>query len=142
MDINDLKPVLSMEALSSLTPWSEKMFLEEMRNPASHCYVIKDLQNAGDPVLGFICFRRVIDESELLNLCVHPGYRRRGIGRVLMTFYIDLCREYHIRQFFLEVDPENQAALRLYRSLSYQPVGVRPRFYRGKTDALLMKKTA
>jgi len=92
-------------------------------------------------VLGFICFRRVIDESELLNLCVHPGYRRRGIGRILMRFYIDLCRDHHIRQFFLEVNPQNQAALRLYRSFSYEPVGVRPRFYRGEFDALLMKKT-
>ncbi len=142
MEVGDLKPVLSMEALSSLMPWSEKMFLEEMRNPGSHCYVIKGLQEAEEQVLGFICFRRVVDESELLNLCVHPGYRRRGIGRILMKFYIDLCRDQLIHQFFLEVNAENEAALRLYRSFSYEPVGVRPRFYRGETDALLMKKTA
>lgn len=139
MDIKDLDEVLKV-VVSSLNPWSKNMFTEEMRNPLSYCYTIKMKGISEHSMVGFICFRNIVDESELLNLCVHPLYRQLGIGKKLMEFYIDFCSKINIKTFYLEVNALNQPAVHLYQLFSYQSVGMREKFYQGKFDALLMVK--
>ena len=140
MEPSHLEEVLGIEAVSSLEPWSDSMFLQEMTQTFSHCFII---QSEGEPaagVQGFICFRTVGDESEISNLAVHPEYRRKGVGKSLMQFYIDFCRKRNIRKLYLEASSSNQAALSLYRSFSYQTVGIRPKFYQHRFDAVQMMK--
>jgi ribosomal-protein-alanine N-acetyltransferase len=138
MDMEDLNQVLSIEASSSLCPWSKKMFVEELRNPFSFCFVMWDGRPVEHQIMGFICFRNVSEESELLNITVHPQHRRCGIGKRLMEFYINFCRNRQVKSFHLEVNTANATAIHLYKLFSYQPAGVRKKFYQGKFDALLM----
>ncbi len=134
----DLDEVFSIESSDSLAPWSKEMFLGEMRHPFAHCFVIKRKDGLEHTVVGYACFRNVIEESELLKICVHPGYRQLGIARNLMQFYIEFSRRMGVRTFHLEVNSSNQPAIRLYQSLSYQPSGTRKKFYQRNFDALLM----
>lgn len=137
----DLQEVESIELSSSITPWSQDMFLKEILNPFSYCYVIKykeDLKGFG--LVGFICFQIVEDESELLNICVHPQYRHLGMGKKLMYFYIEFCKKSKVKSFYLDVNVNNQHAIHLYQLFSYQPVGRRKNYYHGKLDALTMKR--
>jgi ribosomal-protein-alanine N-acetyltransferase len=117
------------------------MFIEEMQHPNASCYVM----TSGEPLtaspVGFICFRNVGDESDLLNIGVHPEFRGCGIGKKLMTFYVEECRQTGAKTLYLEVDPRNLPAVRLYLSQSYRKNGVRKSFYQGKFDALLMMRT-
>jgi ribosomal-protein-alanine N-acetyltransferase len=136
----DLDQVSAIEISDPLAPWSKKMFLEEMQQALAHCFVVKRKDGLKHSVVGFICFRNVTEESELLKICVHPDYRRLGIGRKLMQFYIDFSRRMGVQTFHLEVNASNQPAVHLYRSLSYQPSGMRKKFYQEKFDALLMMK--
>jgi [ribosomal protein S18]-alanine N-acetyltransferase len=141
MDIKDLDEVSSIETSNSLTPWSKNMFVEEIRNhPLAYCYVMKTKDGSKQPVIGFICFRNITEESELLNIGVHPDYRQLGIGKKLMQFYIDFSRQRGIKTFYLEVHSSNQSAIHLYQLFSYQSSGRRKKFYQGKFDALLMMK--
>jgi ribosomal-protein-alanine N-acetyltransferase len=142
METRDLDDVLDMEASSSLNPWSKNMFLKEMKNPFTYCLIIKMKGILKHQVMGFICFRNIGEESELLNICVHPQHRQMGIGRKLMQFYIGFCRKKKIKTFYLEVNASNHSAIRLYQHFSYQSVGMRKKFYQGKFDALLMVKKA
>jgi ribosomal-protein-alanine N-acetyltransferase len=139
MDIEDLDEVLSLSPLLP-SPWFKNMFLEEMESPFSHCFVMKMKEASRGRVVGFICFRNVADESELLNICVHPRYRQLGIGRKLMQFYAGFCSKKKIKTFYLEVNSANEPAVHLYQLFSYQPSGMRKKFYQGKFDALLMVK--
>jgi ribosomal-protein-alanine N-acetyltransferase len=82
------------------------------------------------------------EESELLNIGVHPLYRRKGIGRKLMQFYTEFGKEQQIKTFYLEVRVSNPAAIRLYQGFSYQPAGTRKKFYQDKFDALMMVRRA
>jgi ribosomal-protein-alanine N-acetyltransferase len=141
MDINDLDEVLSIETSDSLTPWSKNMFVEEMRNPFAHCFVMKKEAESKQTVIGFICFRNVSEESELLNICVHQAYRHLGFGKKLMEFYIDFSRRRGSKNLYLEVHSSNHTAIHLYQLFSYQSSGIRKKFYQGKFDALLMMKT-
>lgn len=142
MILQDLDEVLSIETSGSLTPWSRNMFIEEMQNAFSFCFVTKREEGSKQRVIGSICFRNMAEESELLKICVHPDYRQLGVGKQLMKFYIDFSREKGIKTFYLEVYSSNHSAIHLYQSFSYQSSGMRKKFYQGKFDALLMTKKA
>lgn len=140
MNIKDLDEVLTLENSSSLTPWSKKMFIKEMKNPLTRCYIIKMDRQTKHSVIGFICFQNIKDESELHNICVHPLYRQLGMGKIMMQFYIDFCIQIGIKTFYLEVHSSNQSAIHLYQYFSYQSFGTRKKYYQGRFDALLMMK--
>ena len=140
MEPRDLEEVLPMEQASALSPWSRQMFIDELIHPLASCYVITEDGQSRPALAGFICFRNVENESELLNLSVHPLYRRQGVGRKLMQFYLDRCDALGIEKSHLEVSVSNEEALGLYRSFSYKEVGMRKKFYQGRFDALLMMK--
>ena len=140
MEMIDLDEVLNIETFSSSHPWSKNMFIEEMKNPLAYCFIIIMQGIAEHKVMGFICFRKIEDESELLNICVHPQYRKMGIAKRLMDFYIEFCRKREIKSFYLEVNASNQPAVHLYHLFFYQSLGRRKKFYQGKFDALLMVK--
>ncbi|MGZ3612513.1 MAG: ribosomal protein S18-alanine N-acetyltransferase [Thermodesulfobacteriota bacterium] len=136
----DLDEVFSIETSDPLAPWSKMMFLEEMQHPLSYCFVMERKDGSNRPLVGFICFRNVTEESELLKISVHPDYRQLGIGKKLMHFYIDFGRRRGVRTFHLEVNSSNQPAIHLYRSFLYEPSGMRKKFYQSNLDALLMMR--
>lgn len=136
----DLPTVLLIDRVSSSSPWSERMFLDELTHPYASCYVLTKGTSA-EEILAYICFRIIGKESEVLNLCVSPSYRRQGLGRKLMEFYLSRCVSRGIERSYLEVCLSNDGALRLYRSLLYEVVGRRKGFYQGRFDALTMRKT-
>ena len=142
MEASDLDTVAETDASSRLTPWSKESFLEELKNPLSSCFTLKLKKGATEQVIGFICFRILGEESELLDLAIHSRYRQRGFGKHLMTFYLDFCHERRVKTFYLETGVSNQSAIRLYQSFAYQPIGKRPKFYQGREDALLMMRRA
>ena len=79
---------------------------------------------------GFALGRVIADEAELLTIAVEPGYRRKGLGRRLLT---DLERASEARgatRCFLEVATDNHAAIALYNSAGYREVGRRSEYYR------------
>lgn len=141
METVDVDEIFSIAATSTLNPWSRNMFLEEIAHPFSGCFLIcaEEGRSTATPA-GFICFRHIGEESELFNVCVHPRYRHKGLGRRLMAFYIDFCAQKGVKKIFLEVSPLNLPALRLYHSLAFQEAGIRKGFYQGKYDAILMER--
>ena len=80
----------------------------------------------GDGLAGFAVARRLAeDEAELLNLAVHPAFRRRGIGRRLFAELIS----WHPGDFWLEVRESNIAARNFYKNLGLREAGYRPAYY-------------
>lgn len=144
MSQNDIDEVHSIDSSSSFhSPWSKKVWLEEFQHPLSHCYVIKHIgEKNREEIIGFICFRILEEESELLNIGVHPKERLKGIGKRLMKFYLDYCIERGVKRFFLEVNVNNFSAFHLYQTFHYQIIGTRKKFYSGEVDALLMMRAA
>ena len=68
-------------------------------------------------------FRSAGDEAEILSIAVRRSHRGRGHGRLLMDEALRRLYRERIGTCFLEVDPDNAAAVTLYRSLGFAQVG-------------------
>jgi ribosomal-protein-alanine N-acetyltransferase len=137
MRVEDLDEVLAIERLSFSMPWSRGAFLYEMQqNRAARCWVMRE---AGR-VVGYVCLWEIADELHITNIAVHPGERRRGLGRTLLGGVIADGRARGLRTVVLEVRPSNREALGLYESFGFRVVGRRRGYYYDTgEDALVME---
>lgn len=78
---------------------------------------------------GFVLSRQALDEEELLLLAVLPDERGRGLGTALVEQYFATAVRRGVRRIFLEMRANNPAHS-LYRRCGFEPIGVRPRYYR------------
>ncbi len=63
------------------------------------------------------------DRYLIVNVAVHPDYRRRGIARALMQAVIATVKAHHGRVILLQVEHDNEPALNLYRQLGFAVIG-------------------
>jgi len=86
---------------------------------------------------GFAVARRTApDELEILNVVVDLPFRRRGIARALITELIGK----NPGRAFLEVRQSNFAARKLYHSLGFEAIGVRPDYYSQPMESAIVMK--
>ena len=77
----------------------------------------------------------------LLNLAVHPDFRRRGIARRLLNEIFSFARSHGKSYVFLEVRKSNDTAKRLYSSMGFTHVSTWQRYYSDSgEDASIMVK--
>jgi ribosomal-protein-alanine N-acetyltransferase len=75
---------------------------------------------------GFVVSRKIAEgEREILNVAVHPKFRRLGVATELLKS--ELKRSPGAQ--FLEVRESNTAARQLYEQLGFKVVGARPGYY-------------
>jgi ribosomal-protein-alanine N-acetyltransferase len=134
---DDVPDVVQAERDSYAFPWSEPVFRDCLR-VGYLCRVLEvDRQFAGYGILS-----TGAGEAHILNVCVRPEHRCRGLGRRLVTGLFDLARAAGAEDLFLEVRPSNTAAIRLYQSLGLAQVGLRRGYYQaanGREDAIVMR---
>jgi ribosomal-protein-alanine N-acetyltransferase len=71
---------------------------------------------------------------------VDPAYQGQGIGRRMLAELLNFADRGVV---FLEVRTDNEAALALYRSMGFEQVGLRRRYYRvSGADAYTMRREA
>jgi ribosomal-protein-alanine N-acetyltransferase len=71
---------------------------------------------------------------------VDPAYQGRGIGRRLLSELLDFADGGVV---FLEVRTDNESAIALYRSVGFEQIGLRQRYYRiSGADAYTMRRAA
>jgi polysaccharide biosynthesis protein PslH len=82
-------------------------------------------------IAGFLVSRAVADkEREILNIAVHPDFRRLHVATTLLKAELERWPGVH----FLEVRESNAAARRLYEGMGFQAVGERPAYYENPSE--------
>lgn len=117
--------IAQLETLCFSDPWSVRSLASELDNPLS-CWLVA-LED--DVVAGYVGSQTVMDESDMMNIAVHPDFRRRGIARMLVTELITRLRDRGSHQLTLEVRASNVSAKALYASAGFQAVGRRKNYY-------------
>jgi ribosomal-protein-alanine N-acetyltransferase len=129
MDQSHLKQVMEIERISFPTPWTEKMFLEELASPLSFHFVASRREGHRDLVMSYIIFWMFREEVHILNLATHPAFRRLGVAHSLLLFIIDFSYNRGGIVYLLEVREKNQPALNLYQKLGFSSSGIRKKYY-------------
>jgi len=102
-----------------------------------------DLKKSGCEIIasqnGFIVWRAVADEAEIISIGVAPDARRAGIAAAMLGIMENELKKNGIKSIFLEVAEDNLPARQLYKNNGYNEIGIRPKYYDG-IDAIMMKK--
>ena len=110
-------------------PWSESDFI--------------DLKKSGCEILasenGFIVWRTVADQAEIITIGVAPDSRQKGIAGAMILLMEQELKKAGVVNVFLEVSEVNTSAKKLYEKYGFKPTGKRPKYYDG-TDGIIMSK--
>ena len=90
----------------------------------------------GEKILGYVEIRLVDGVIDIMNLFVNEENRKKGIGTALMNEVIE--KEDYSR-IMLEVNENNNQAIRLYSKLGFKEINLRERYY-GEDTAIIMEK--
>ena len=137
MNRNHIAQIAEIEKLCFNDPWSENSIASELDNRLSLWLVAVD----GDRVAGYVGSQSVLGETDMMNIAVHPDYRRRGIGEQLVTSLVAELKARGNHSLMLEVRVSNAPARQLYEKLGFIQVGLRKNYYRNpKEDACILRK--
>jgi len=90
-------------------------------------------------IIGFAGLWLMVDEAHITTIAIHPDYRRRGLGELLLVNLIDIAYTIGAKWVTLEVRVSNTTAQNLYRKYGFREAGVRRRYYSdNQEDALIM----
>jgi [ribosomal protein S18]-alanine N-acetyltransferase len=124
----DLEALARLHAAAfPFEPWNRNSLASLVALPAMRARVI---ESGGRAPAGFLLALVVAGEAEILTLCVAPNARRRGVARALLADLAALAREAQSPRLVLEVAADNGAALSLYESCGFAPIGRRAGYYR------------
>ena len=138
MNTGDLDEILAIERESFQTPWTKRMFIDELRIRHAQCLVVRAETDGEKRVAGYIIFWMVADEAHLHNLAVSKEFRRQGLAFSLMGLMKDIAAGVSIEKQTLEVRESNSAAIELYRKCGFVVKGRRPKYYTDSQEAALI----
>lgn len=131
----DIKEVMEIERISFSDPWKESMFYSELNQKTSRFLVAK----IDERLVGYVGMWIIQDEAHIVNLAVHPDYRRQGIGQKLLSTLLDEARKRGVKRFTLEVRASNTIAQRFYKKFGFCEIALRRGYYQDNhEDAIIM----
>lgn len=137
---DDVEGIFNVSNLSFNTPWSKDSISNEVNNPLAKYIVAID--NSNNELVGFIGAWIIAGEADIMNVAVHPSYRKVGIASKLLSSLIDLCNNLNCSNINLEVRASNLPAQNLYKKFSFIENGLRKGYYEDTgEDAILMQCT-
>ena len=137
MNAAHVSQVAALEKICFADPWSEMSIASELQNLWSYWLVALE----DDRVIGYVGSQSSIDEADIMNVAVHPDFRRQRIGEKLALALVEELKALGNHSLALEVRASNEPAISLYQKLGFQQVGLRPKYYRTpREDALILRK--
>ena len=89
-------------------------------------------------MLGYVGFRFRGDQAHISTIAVHPDWRGRGLGELLLLTALEKALTQRASSVTLEMRVSNDVARRLYHKYGFQLQGTLTRYYRDGEDAQLM----
>lgn len=138
MRLTDLEAVIAVERQGYDYPWSRRIFEDCLR--IGYCCLVAEVDGE---VRGHGLMMVRAGEAHILNICVEPRARRRGVAWALLDALLEVAVAAGAETAFLEVRASNEGAIALYEQANFQHVGQRNDYYPapfGREDALIMAR--
>lgn len=137
MNAGQVAQIADLEKICFSDPWSENSIASELENKLAHWLVAQE----GEMVAGYIGSQTVLGETDMMNVAVHPDFRRRGIAEALVKRLVEDLKAMESHCLTLEVRATNAPAIALYEKLGFSQIGRRKNYYRNpREDALILRK--
>lgn len=158
---SDLEAIAAIEAASFAKPgvkeaaWTVAALHAELIRPHTRLFVAvanatsaqgvdaadNALDHVDDFIVGYCLLWLVVDEAEILTLAIDPQMRRQGIGSYLLEGVMAAVAQQGAGCMYLDVRESNDAGRALYTRAGFLQIGERKRYYEGRENALLLKRT-
>ena len=122
----DLPEIMSIERGSFRHPWSGETFADLLGRPGADVLVA----TLNDGIVGYAVLAARVGDTELANLAVDPGHRRRGIASALLRGCVDMVRDRGERWILLAARVSNEAAAGMYEKFGFREIGRHAGYYR------------
>lgn len=134
-----------LHALCFTKGWSEDAFADLMAMPGAFALLVSQEGAENAAPIGFALARVGGGECEIITLGVVPEQRGAGAAATLMRAIISRAGELDAEEMLLEVADDNPAAIALYQSAAFEPVGRRRNYYWNSdsagVDAIVMRRS-
>ena len=125
----------------------DESFVDDAFSHRRIAYLVKKAKSAtlvyeDGGIRGYILLllRNDTSAARVYSICVHPAYRKKGIGAALMRAAEKLAKERKCTKMTLEVSESNSDAIALYRSFGFEAVRTLEDYYRKGVNGLRMEK--
>ena len=135
---SDFELVYPIEQAAHKEPWSQANLLSCFGPRYLNGLMLVD----GRPA-GFYISDLVAGDSSLMNICVHPAFKGKGLGRALLQAYLSRSKQAGAEAWFLEVRAGNHTAISLYEGAGFAEYCRRADYYgtgNDREDAVLMSR--
>ena len=140
--IADIKQLMLIENECHSHPWNEKTF----NSCIGERYFGKKLSETlidEHKIIGFYIGDYVVGEVTLMDICVNPNSQGKGLGKQLLTQFINQSKAQGAVKIWLEVRAKNITAQMLYINAGFIETGRRTGYYPsasgfGYEDAIVM----
>ncbi len=125
-----VKHILEILKENFENPWN--------KNLISNCKISKIVLFKEKPI-AYICIDHILDEAEIQMIAVKKEFQGKGVGKFLLKTLIKYLKELEVKKIFLEVNENNETALKFYRRFGFREIYRRKKYYQNKDDAIIMK---
>ena len=115
MNASHVAQIAQLEKICFSDPWSENSIASELENKLAFWLVATE----EDRVAGYIGSQTVMDETDMMNVAVHPDFRRKGIAEALVNDLVENLKKRGSHCLTLEVRTSNTPAITLYEKLGF-----------------------
>ena len=122
----DVLQITQIEKLSFPSPWSCGIFSSELDRKNFAFYYVIEYQ---DEIIAYIGYWKAANEAHLVNMAVHPAFRRKGLGSKLLKYILEKAQNQGLNTITLEVRRFNLAAQRFYESFDFKKIAISPGYY-------------
>jgi len=121
----DLDEIVAIENVSYPSPWPKQIFEREIEAQNSYKRIIR----FSGSVVAYIVTWTIHDEVHILNIAVHPDFRKIGLGEMLLRDCLGFSSERGLKLAVLEVRTSNSGAIKLYEKIGFRTLRVRKKYY-------------
>ncbi len=140
MQLSDLEQISDKLQQEFDDFWTPNILKQELENKNKlNSYYIVAKQN--HEIVGFAGIIKVIDEIHIMNIVVKKDKRNKGIGSDLLKEIINISTKLQSKAITLEVNENNEPAIKLYKKYGFNQVGLRKKYYNNTDNAILMTLT-
>lgn len=136
MHLADLPEVRAIERVSLPTPTKAGTYEYELTKNELARYQVLTVN--GRNLIGYSGYWLIGDEVHISIVALHPDWRRRGLGELLLLNMLVVTQPQAVSLATLEVRASNTAAQALYQKYNFHVVNERLRYYRDGESALVM----